>query len=132
MERHITLLIPRRASSQIIKPVGKPGYFHSLYVYPGYRRRGYGLELMKFGIRYTHEFLQMDILRTSKACQRNADRIGYRKTGGASDRYLGCEFWRYCGKPSQLPVSRLHILKTVNYKRLTGKTEVLYLSNVLD
>ena len=132
MEHHITLLIPGRASSQIIKPDGKPGYFHSLYVNPRYRRLGYGLELIKFAIQYTQEFLELDILRASKACQRIASRIGYRKTGSASDRYLRCESWRYCGMPSQLPASRLHILKVVNYRRDNGKTEVLYLSNALD
>jgi GNAT superfamily N-acetyltransferase len=131
MERRLTLLVPGRARSQIIKPDGERGYFHSLYVDPGYRRQGYGLELMKFAIQYAQEFLEMDILRCSKACQRNAAKIGYRKTAYASDRYLGCDLWRYRGTRLQLPISRLQLLSAVHYERTNGRTEVLYLSNQL-
>lgn len=128
MVHRITLLIPGRANSRIIKISGEPGYFHSLFVEPGYRRQGYGLELMKFAIQHLQEFLQMDILRRSKSCQRNAARLGYRNTGNVSERYQGCELWEHCSFPEQLPVSRLRLLRTVHYDRKDSNTDVLYLS----
>ena len=130
MERRITLLISGRASTQIIKRDGENGYFHYLYVNPSHRRQGYSLELMKFAIQYTGEFLEMDILRRSRACQRNATKLGYRKTGRASDRYFGCDQWRYTGAGSQFPISRLKLLTAVHYQRTNSRTEVLYLSHL--
>lgn len=132
MVHRITLLIPGRAKGQLIKPAGERGYFHWLYVNPRYRRRGYGMELMKFAIEYAQEFLEMDILHRSKTCQRNAARLGYKKTGQQSDRYFRCELWRYRGGKSQCLRSRLRVLKKMRYQRNDGKTEVLYLSNSLD
>lgn len=131
MEHRITFLIPARARCQIRKAEGQPGFFHWLYVEPNYRRRGYGIELMRFAINYMKEYLEMDILKRAKSCQRNAGRLGYKRTGRASDKYLDCELWIKKGNRSQLPVSRLQVLKVVLYHRETSKTEVLYLSNHL-
>jgi hypothetical protein len=129
MENRLSLVIPGRALSQIIKPAGKPGYFHWLYVQPRFRQRGYCLELMKFAIDYSQEFLEMDILRRAESCQRNAARLGYQRTGQSSDRYFGCELWRYCGPKSKHYRSQLKLLKMTQYKRLDGRTEVLYLGD---
>lgn len=131
MENRFSLLIQGRANSRIIKPGGQPGYFRSLYVEPSHRRKGYGLELMKFAIQYTGEFLEMDIRRQSKVAQRNAARLGYRKIG-PSERFIECELWRHPDPRSELPRSRLHLLKRVRYRRADGRTDVLYLSNSLD
>jgi GNAT superfamily N-acetyltransferase len=129
MERRITLLIPARATAQVRKPEGGPGFFHWLYVEPNYRRRGYGIELMRFAIHYMKEYLQMDIRNRAKSCQRNAGRLGYKRTGRTSDRYLGCELWTKKGNRSHLPVSQLRLLNVVQYRRKNGQTEVLYLSD---
>lgn len=131
MEKRITLLIPGRASSRLIKPRGKPAYFKSLYVNPRFRRRGYGLELMKFASEYMREFLEMDILYGAKECQRNAARLGYRKIGRPSDRFSGCALWQYYGVGNHFAPSRLKILRKITYQRRSGRTEVLYLSNSL-
>ena len=131
MEFCFTLLIQTRARSTVIKPRGRPGYFRSLYVEPRFRRKGYGLELMKFAIQHTREFLEMDIRRQSTVAQRNAARLGYRRVGPSS-RFTDCDLWRHGNPRSELPRSRLRLLKTVGYERIGGKTEVLYLSNSLD
>jgi len=131
MEHRVTLLLQRRARAQIIKNDGEPGYFHWLYVEPSYRRRGYALELMKFGLQHTQEFLEMDILRRAKACQRNAAKLGYRGTGADSDRYFGCELWRHTVNGELIPVSRLSLLRSIIYEGPRGRTEVLYLGDRL-
>jgi GNAT superfamily N-acetyltransferase len=129
-EKRIIMLIQRRAICEVIKPRGKPGYFHWLHVKPRYRRQGYALELMKFAIHYTREFLEMDILHKSKVAKRNAARLGYCKIGH-SMRYSYCELWKHGQTQLRLPGSRLKLLKSVRYKRMNGSTEVLYLSNSL-
>jgi GNAT superfamily N-acetyltransferase len=131
MERRVTILIPSRASAQVRKSKGQPGFFHWLYVEPNCRRRGYGIELMRFAIHHMEEYLQMDIRNRAKSCQRNAVRLGYKNTGCASNRYLGCDLWTKKGKHSQLPVSQLRLLNVVHYDRKDGNTEVIYLSNHL-
>ena len=131
MEKRVTLLIQGRARSQLIKRRGEPAYFTSLYVNPAHRRIGYGLELMKFAIAHLNEFPDMDILYHSKTCQRNAMRLGYRKTGRQSDRFQRCALWNYYGPLDRKFVSRLRILKTVKYRRKDGDTEVIYLSKLL-
>jgi GNAT superfamily N-acetyltransferase len=130
MEYCVTFLVQGRASARIIKLDGEPGYFDSLYVNPRYRRRGYGFELMKFALQHSQEFLEMDILRRAKACQRNAAKIGYQRTGEASQRYVGCDLWRYCGVRRPLPVSSFCLLSSVTYEGKKGKTEVLYLGDL--
>jgi|ERR1041384_5129550 ribosomal protein S18 acetylase RimI-like enzyme len=131
MENRFTLVIPGRALCQVVKPANKPGYFQWLSVEPRYRRQGYCLELMKFAINYSRESLEMDILRSAKSCQRNAARLGYRKTGDSSNRFYRCELWRYFGSPSKRYRSRLKLLKTIRYERCDGTTRVLYLSTSL-
>lgn len=127
-ERRITLVIPGRAVSRVIDPAGGPGYFQSLYVHPRHRRRGHCLEIMKFAISYTREFLEMDIKkRTAEAAQHNAARLGYVKVG-QSERWDNCELWRYKGsRHSGLPESSLRVLRKVTCRRRDGVTEVLYL-----
>ena len=131
-ENRITFLIPRRARVQIIRPAEGSGYFHSIEVKPRFRRQGYGLELMKFALHYTKEFLELDILCQSKVMQRNARRLGYRKTGQRSKRYVGCKLWRHNRHHVCLPSSQLRLLRTIQYKRIDGQTEVVYLAKSLD
>ena len=128
-ERRITLVVPHRAVSRVVVPEGDTGFFQSLYVHPRHRRRGYCLELMKFAISYTREFLEMDIKkRTAEAAQRNAARLGYVKLG-QSERWVNCELWRFQGSRSKLPAGRLRLLRKVTYERKSGVSEVLYLGN---
>jgi GNAT superfamily N-acetyltransferase len=131
MTDRFTLLIQGRARCQLIKAKGEPGYFHSIRVEPRYRRRGFGLELIKFALQYTREFLEMDIRYQSKVAQRHAARLGYRKIG-TSERYAGCELWRHYNQKSKLPTSKLQLLKAMRFKRTDGKTVVLYLSSSVD
>jgi RimJ/RimL family protein N-acetyltransferase len=126
MDRRITIYIPKRAISQVIKPEGGRGYFRSMYVYPRHRQRGYCLEIMKFAIRYAKEFLEMDILRTAEAAQRNAVRLGYAKVG-LSKRWDDCELWLFKERRPRLPNSKLRLLAKVTHERKGGVTEVLYL-----
>ncbi len=131
MERRATLLIPKRAISQIIKREGASGYFLSLYVYPRHRRKGYCLELMKFAVGYAREFLEMDIRRVAEPAQRNATRLGYSQVG-PSERWDDCELWLYNGTGSQFPCSRLRLLNKVTYRGAGRVTDVLYLSDPSD
>ena len=128
-ERRVTLVIPWRAVSQIVEPEGARGYFRSLYIYPRHRRRGYCLAVMKCAIRYVGAFLEMDIMRTAPAAQRNAARLGYVKAG-QSARWDNCELWRHEGPPAALPYGNLRMLSKVTYERRDGVTEVLYLSRL--
>jgi hypothetical protein len=125
-DRRITILIPRRAVSQVIDPERGRGYFRSMYVYPRHRRRGYCMEIMKFALGYTGEFLEMDIMRTAEAAQRNAARLGYVKVG-PSARWDDCELWRHGAGPARLPAGRLRVSSKVTYERRGGVTEVIYL-----
>ena len=72
----------------------KPAYFKSLYVNPRFRRRGYGLELMKFAIDYMQEFLEMDILSGAKSADEMPLVSAIAKS---ADRLTDSCGWAFCG-----------------------------------
>jgi hypothetical protein len=126
VEKRTTFLVSRRAICQVIQPSNEPGFFHELRIQPKFRRRGYGLELLKFALQFTGEFLEMDIRYQSKVAQRLASRLKYQRVE-KSVRYRGCDLWRYFGEDRTLPSSALVAQRVTSYDMARGQTLVVYL-----
>lgn len=126
LTRQVSLIVPRKAFARLIQRAEGVVFFDDLYVAPRFRRRGYASELILFALEYLDTFPEMDIRHSSRAVQRIARRLGYKKLG-PSNRYAGCALWIPGRGPAKVPQSRFAPANCVDYKRVDGVTQVLYL-----